>query len=121
MIKSAMPMREDPELLIIPSKKELFVDWLKKSFASDPWLMSVSILMLITFVGTLIGLVVDHRVITGSPAWIKPAKFAISFSIYGFTFLWLMQFVRCWKWLKTGISALSAIALTGEMGLIVLQ
>jgi hypothetical protein len=37
---------------------------------------------------------VDHRVITGVPAWLKPAKFAISVSIYCFTFVWLLGFVE---------------------------
>ena len=50
--------------------------------------------MLITFFVALVGVFVDHRVITGSPAWLKPAKFAISVSVYCFTFVWLLGFVE---------------------------
>ena len=35
-----------------------------------------------------------ERVITGAPAWLKPAKFAISLSVYRFTFVWLLGFVE---------------------------
>jgi hypothetical protein len=50
--------------------------------------------MLITFLATLVGLAVDHRVITGAPAWLKPAKFAISIAVYSFTFVWLLGYVK---------------------------
>src|ERR1700687_3611045 len=54
----------------------------------------VGVLMLITLLGTLVGLVLDPRVITGAPAWLKPAKFAVSTTIYAFTLVWLLGFVR---------------------------
>jgi hypothetical protein len=39
----------------------------------------------------LIGLVVDDRVITGAPAWLKPAKFAASGAIYLVTMAWMIR------------------------------
>lgn len=39
------------------------------------------------------GIFLDSRYITGSPAWLKPTKFAISVSIYTFTILWFLSFV----------------------------
>jgi hypothetical protein len=36
----------------------------------------------------------DPRIVTGAPVWLKPAKFAISVSIYCFTFVWLLGFVK---------------------------
>lgn len=42
----------------------------------------------------LIGLIVDPRVITGAPAWLKPVKFLISGSIYCVTLIWLLSYVR---------------------------
>ena len=50
--------------------------------------------MILVFLGTLAGILLDHRVITGAPAWLKPAKFAISVSVYSFTFVWLLGFVE---------------------------
>jgi len=40
---------------------------------------------------SLIGLVVDPRVITGAPAWLKPAKFAVSTAIYMLTLAWIFR------------------------------
>jgi len=40
---------------------------------------------------SLIGLVVDPRVITGAPAWLKPAKFAVSTAIYVLTLAWIFR------------------------------
>ncbi|MFI2209647.1 hypothetical protein [Streptomyces sp. NPDC020141] len=42
----------------------------------------------------LVGLVVDGRVITGQPAWAKPARFAFSFGLFAVTLIWLMSFAR---------------------------
>src|SRR5262249_7372184 len=50
--------------------------------------------MLLLLVATLAGLLLDRRVITGAPAWLKPVKFALSTSIYSFTFVWLLGFVE---------------------------
>src|SRR5579859_199412 len=66
----------------------------RQGFAVNPLLALMGLACLVALVGTLIGLVVDHRVITGAPAWLKPAKFAISVSIYCFTMLWIMSFVK---------------------------
>jgi hypothetical protein len=40
---------------------------------------------------SLIGLVVDDRVITGAPAWLKPAKFGASTAIYLLTMTWMVR------------------------------
>ena len=42
----------------------------------------------------LIGLLVDSRIVTGAPVWLKPMKFAISISVYSITFIWLLSFVK---------------------------
>jgi hypothetical protein len=39
------------------------------------------------------GIFLDSRYITGSPAWLKPTKFAISVSIYSLTLVWFLSFV----------------------------
>ena len=42
----------------------------------------ISLLMLLVFAGSLAGIALDDRMITGAPAWLKPSKFApIGFSI----------------------------------------
>lgn len=60
----------------------------------DRALTVVGLLMLVSLVGTLAGLAVDPRSVTGSPVWLKPMKFALSTSIYSFTLVWLLGFLR---------------------------
>jgi hypothetical protein len=72
--------------------------------------------MVAVLVAAGVGLVVDHQVITGAPAWLKPAKFAISIAIYSFTFLWLLTFitghrrlVRTAAWVTAGGFAIEEV------------
>jgi hypothetical protein len=74
-----------------------------------------------TLIAALVGLVVDHQVITGAPAWLKPAKFAISITIYSFTFVYLLQFVRGHQRLVAFVANATAVALLVEMVIIVGQ
>lgn len=78
----------------------------------------VGLVMLAVLATTLVGLVVDSRVITGAPAWLKPMKFAISITIYCFTLLWLLTFVRGHARLVRLVSWGTAAALGVEMVLI---
>lgn len=77
--------------------------------------------MLLTLGIALVGLVVDPRIITGAPAWMKPAKFAISITIYAATLLWLLEFVTNRPRLVAAISWLTLIIFTGEMALVAMQ
>jgi hypothetical protein len=69
----------------------------------------------------LIGLLADPRVITGAPAWLKPAKFAISISVYSFTFLWLLSYIQGRPRLVRLVANVTALAFIVEMILIVVQ
>ncbi len=44
----------------------------------------------------VLGLVVDHRVITGAPAWLKPAKFALSTMIAAWSFAFCIASTSIW-------------------------
>lgn len=58
----------------------------------------------------LVGMVVDPKVITGANAWIKPLKFALSSAIYGFTFGWLLTYIRGeGKWRKRFVQTAATI------------
>ena len=59
--------------------------------------------------------------ITGAPAWLKPAKFAISVAVYSFTFVYLLQFVRGRKWLVAFAANVTALALLVEVAILVGQ
>jgi hypothetical protein len=60
------------------------------------------------------GIFLDSRYITGSPAWLKPTKFAVSVSIYTFTILWFLSFVdTSQKWRARMVKTLGwSLALT---------
>ncbi len=48
---------------------------------------------LILLVAFAIGVFVDPRLVMGYPAWLKPAKFALSIGIYSLTVLWMLSYV----------------------------
>jgi hypothetical protein len=84
-------------------------------------LMILGSVMLVTFLAALVGIFVDHRIITGVPAWVKPAKFAISVSIYCFTLVWLLGFVENRPRLVRLIANVTVASITVEMIAIITQ
>ena len=68
----------------------------------------------------LIGLLVDDRVITGAPAWLKPAKFGVSGAVYLVTMAWMVRDMPK-TWMLRIATALIGWILTLETAVIVLQ
>ncbi len=79
------------------------------------------IMMLATLAGAVVGLIVDPRVITGAPAWLKPLKFALSISIYSATFIWLLGFVQGHRRIVRLVAWVTAGGLLIEMVVIAMQ
>ncbi len=107
-----------------PSKADYRFDLrsaLQRSFALNPLLTFVASAMILTLVGSMIGIFVDPRIITGVPAWVKPAKFALSISIYCFTLLWLLTFVQGHKRLVSFVANVTALGLAMEMVIMIVQ
>ena len=94
---------------------------LRRAWALNAPLTLLGVVMVGTLFAALVGLVVDHQVITGAPAWLKPAKFAISVTIYCCTFVYLLQFVRGHRRLVAFVANVTAVALLIEMVIIVGQ
>ena len=94
---------------------------LHRALAANPALIILGGAMLITFLATLVGVFVDHRVITGAPAWLKPAKFAISVSVYCFTFVWLLGFVENHPRLVRLVANVTVASFIVEMIVIIAQ
>ena len=42
----------------------------------------------------IVGIFADPRVITGAPAWLKPAKFGVSISLYSLTLVWILGLIQ---------------------------
>jgi hypothetical protein len=66
---------------------------LRNLWKASPPLTAVGLLMLLVAIPTAVGIVVDPRVITGAPAWLKPFKFALSTAIYSLTLAWIFGFL----------------------------
>ncbi len=94
---------------------------LRRSLGVNIPLTIAGVGLVLTRGGTLIGLLVDPRAITGAPAWLKPAKFALSFALYAFTLTWLLGHVRGHPWLVRIVAALTALGLAVEMACIGVQ
>jgi hypothetical protein len=69
----------------------------------------------------LAGLVVDPRLITGAPAWMKPAKFAASFVIYCLTLAWIFSYLPGRPRLRALVGWTTAAAFVVEIVIIDLQ
>jgi hypothetical protein len=95
--------------------------FLRRTFAANRPLTIMGGAMVLTVLGTVVGVLVDHRVITGAPAWLKPAKFAVSVSIYCFTFVWLLGFVENRPRLVRLITNLTVVSFVVEMIVIIGQ
>jgi hypothetical protein len=90
----------------------------RRAWAANRPLTLVGLAMMAVLAVTVVGLTVDPRVITGAPAWLKPAKFALSIAIYTLTFVWLLTFLRGRPRLVRAVSWVTAVALGLEMVLI---
>jgi len=68
-----------------------------------------------------VGLGVDDRLVTGVPAWLKPAKFAVSVVIYTLTLAAVFTLLPTWRRLRRIVGWGTGIALALEMVIIVGQ
>ncbi|MBT2477683.1 hypothetical protein J7E94_05210 [Streptomyces sp. ISL-94] len=69
------------------------------------------------------GLIVDDRVLVGSPIWHKPFKFSLSFTLYGLTLAWMHSLLtrgrRVGWWAGTVVVAASVIEMAVIVGQVV--
>ena len=60
-------------------------------------LTATGTLMLAALLVFATGVIIDPRLVNGAPAWLKPAKFAISTAVYLFTVAWLYRHLTVWN------------------------
>jgi hypothetical protein len=94
---------------------------LRNAWRASPALTAVGLAMLLVLAGTLVGLVADPRLVGGAPAWLKPAKFAISTALYSLTIAWILSFLDAWPRTTRIVARTTAIVLVLEVTLIALQ
>lgn len=88
---------------------------------ASPPLTAVGVLMLLAAGASLIGVLVDPRLITGAPAWLKPFKFAISTAIYSLTLAWIFGSLPDWPRVRRAVGWTTAIVFVLEVVIIDMQ
>jgi len=88
---------------------------------SDAKLTAMGMVMLALLAVAGVGLVFDPRVITGAPAWLKPAKFAASIAIYSLTLAWVFMYLREWPRTRRVVSWVTTVTLLLEIVIIDVQ
>jgi hypothetical protein len=84
----------------------------------SPPLAAVGALMLAAAGASLIGMLVDPRIITGAPAWLKPFKFAISTAVYSLTLAWIFGWLSDWPRVRRVVGWTTAIVFVLEVAII---
>ena len=84
----------------------------------SPPLTVVGVLMLAAAGASVVGLLVDPRVITGAPAWLKPFKFAISTAVYSLTLAWIFGLLTGWPRVRRVVGWTTAIVFVLEVAII---
>jgi hypothetical protein len=94
---------------------------LDRLWHASPPLTAVGTLMLVVAGASLVGLLVDPRIITGAPAWLKPFKFAISTAIFSLTLAWIFEWLPEWPRVRRVAGWTTAIVFVLEVAIIDVQ
>jgi hypothetical protein len=81
-------------------------------------LTAIGIVMLVVLVPFAVGLFLDPRLITGAPAWLKPAKFAVSTAIYSLTLAWVFRALPAWPRMRAIVGWTTATVFAIEVAII---
>ena len=84
----------------------------------------ISLLVVFSFIALLIsssGLSLDHRLIAGELAWIKPFKFSVSLLLYGTSLLFISRYLSGYEALLRYTSRAALVGSIVEVSAIVLQ
>ncbi|WP_067502272.1 hypothetical protein [Actinoplanes sp. TFC3] len=84
-------------------------------------LLGFTAAMALLTVVTLAGLVLDDRIVTGAPVWLKPFKFSTSFVLYAATLAWMLSLLPQRSRLAERATLVIVATSVIEMLIIVLQ
>jgi hypothetical protein len=94
---------------------------LKTLWDTDARLTAVGMAMFALLAVTGVALLVDPREVMGAPAWMKPAKFAVSIGIYTLTLAWVFTYLPEWRRTRRMVSWITAVTLVLEIVIIDVQ
>ena len=89
---------------------------LDRLWRASPPLTAVGALMVAVAVASLVAMLVDPRVITGAPAWLKPFKFAISTAVYSLTLAWVFGWLTDWPRVRRVVGWVTATVFVLDKG-----
>ena len=95
--------------------------WLTRLWQTHRVLTGSALLMLGVLPVFLTGLLLDPRIVTGAPVWLKPAKFAASTAIYMFTLAWIFTYLNDSPRMRRLVGRASAFIFVAEVAVIALQ
>ncbi len=87
----------------------------------DPILTGAGLGLLLLFPIFAALVLLDPREIVGAPAWLKPAKFAVSTGVYSLTLAWVFTHLPNWPATRRIVGRVTALAMVVEVALIALQ
>ena len=102
-------------------KTPRLVSLLSRLWAADAPLTAVGLLMIALLGVAAVGLMIDPRVVTGAPVWLKPAKFAASIAIYTLTLAWVFTYLAPWTRTRRIVSRTTVVVMVLEWAIIALQ
>src|SRR6187397_2210401 len=97
---------------------ERYRDLLSTLWRASAPLTAAAVVLLGLLAVSLAGLLLDPRVITGAPAWLKPAKFAISTAIYMLTLAAIFTQLPAWSRTRRVVGWVTASVLVLEVAII---
>jgi hypothetical protein len=95
--------------------------WLIPFYRRNVWLTRFAVIHLVVLAILLVLMLFDARQITGVNIWLKPAKFALSISVFMLTMAWLLGELQRPVWLISVITVAVIGAMSLEQFLITLQ
>jgi hypothetical protein len=93
----------------------------ERLWRGSPPLTSVGTLMVVVAAASVVATLVDPRVITGAPAWLKPFKFAISTAVYSLTLAWIFGYLSDWPRVRRIVGWTTAVVFVLEVAIIDMQ
>ena len=93
----------------------------QRLWRTSPELVVTAALMVPVLAGAMVGLAADPRVVSGAPAWLKPAKFAASIMAYTATLAWIFALLPEWPRMRRAVGRITAMTMVLEMAIISTQ
>jgi len=114
------PAPSQGRILTMPTASRLSA-FVARLWATDRPLTGSGLFLLALLVPVAFGLLLDSREIGGAPAWLKPAKFALSLGIYSLTLAWVFTYLPDWPRTRRFVGRMTAAVMLVEVTIIALQ